>query len=275
MLFRNSYPMFKLILTNGVDDYEITFKVRDTNIAKKWYSELSKNYPLYETERFTNWGESEIISKLNEHIQIINEYDNLIEKNLSNTPTQQELNWLHKHFEDLRGEIKTGTKWFHDAPKEIQESVEKFNILIHQLEANIRTKNHPTVVVTFKNRPILDLAIDDFKYFTYRWKKGTVYINYCQNGKTVLDVFKDNDKLTQGVRPQIYYSADFMVKFGPTIPYTLYLFRKICISAWYQFQRFNFKHPNIGMIPVADLAQDIDIDTMINFNKVKDIVCLK
>jgi hypothetical protein len=266
--------MFKLILTNGVDDYEITFKVRDTNIAKKWYSELSKNYPLYETERFTNWGTLEIISKLNEHIQIINEYDKLIEKTLSSNPTQEELNLLHKYFEDLRGDVIHETNWWKKAPEKIKKSVEQFNVLIHQLEANTRTKNHPTVVVTFKDRPILDLDTDDLKYFTYRWKKGTVYINYCQVGKTVLDVFKDNDKLAQGVKPQIYYSADFMVKFGPTIPYTLYLFRKICISAWYQFQRFNFEHSNIGMIPVADLAQDIDIDTMINFNKVKDIVCL-
>jgi virulence-associated protein VapD len=183
--------MFKLILTNGIDDCEIIFKVRNTTIAKKWFSELCKDYELFETERFTNWNETDLVTKLNSLIHKVNEYDKIIDKELSQNPKQQELNYLHRYFEDLRGDVVHGTDWWNNAPEYVKDSVEQFNILIHQLEANIRTKNHPTVVVTFKNRPILDLETEDLKYFTYKWTKGTVYINYCQVGKTVLDVFKD------------------------------------------------------------------------------------
>jgi hypothetical protein len=266
--------MFKLILTNGDEDYEISFKVRNTHIAKKWYSELCKNYELYETNRFTNWSYTNLIDELNENIKIINRYDYIIDKNLSSTPTQQELNYLHKFFEDLRGDIVKGTDWFRRAPDTVKHSVEQFNILIHQLEANIRTTNHPTVVVTFKDRPIFNLENDDLKHFTYCWTKGTVYINYCQVGKTVLDIFKDNDKITEGVRPQQYYSADFMIKFGPTIPYPVYLIRKAYIHLWLMFQRFKFKNLNLGMIPVADVTSEIDIDNLRKFNCVKGLVCL-
>lgn len=260
--------MFKLILTNDVEDYEIFFKVRDTEIAKKWYIELCKNYELYEVDRFSNWGDLDfsLVDKINKHIKIINQYDKIVDRELSSSSTQDDLNYLHKFFEDLRGDVIEGTEWFNKAPEEVRLSVEKFNILIHQLEANTRTKNHPTVVVTFKDRPIFNLDKKDLKYFTFRWTKGTVYINYCQVGKTVLDVFKDRDNIAKGVRPQQYYSADFMVKFGPTTTYLVYLLRKIYIRLWVLFQKFQFKNYNLGMIPVADIISEVDSNNLKKFN---------
>lgn len=265
--------MFNLILTNGKEDIIIPFKIRNTNIAKKWYKELCKNYSLYETDRFTNWGPCDLIKDLNFCIDTINNYDPIIH-NLSESPTQQDLNYLHKFFEDLRGDVKQGTDWFNNAPTHIQASVEKFNVLIHRLESELRTSNHPTVVVTFKDRPIINLSNDDMKHFTFRWTQGTVYINYCQVGKTVLDVFKDNDKIAEGIRPQEFYSADFMIKFGPTMPYFLYLLRKLYITVWIKLQPFKFKNPNVGMIPVADIVSKIKKEDLTKFNKVKGIRCI-
>ena len=146
-------------------------------------------------------------------------------------------------------------------------------MLIHELEANLRTSNHPTMVVTFKERPIIELSPCDLKHFTFRWTSGTVYINYCHVGKTVLDIFKDRDNIAESVRPQTHYSADFMVKFGPTTPYIKYLIKKIMIMCWLPFQKFKFKNPNIGMIPVADHIGNFNIDNVRKFNKVKKIVC--
>lgn len=266
--------MFKLILTNGTEDCEVIFKVRNTHIAKKWYLELCKNYDLFEINRFSNWGDSGLVEKINQHINTINCYDQIIDKQLTCLPTQSELNYLHKFFEELRGDVVDGTEWFNNAPERIKTTVEEFNVLIHQLEANLRTRNHPTVVVTFKNRPIFNLEESDCEYFTYRWTKGTVYINYCQVGKTVLDIFNDNDKIASGVRPQQYYSADFMIKFGPAIPYPVYLIRKMFIHIWIMFQKFKFENLNLGMIPVADVASNIEIENLKKFNCVKGVVCL-
>ena len=270
--------MFNLILTNNVEDVSIPFTLRNTSIAERWFKELSQNYELYETDRFTNWGTQNLIPELNECITKINQHGVYIDRYISTASTdmQGDLNYLHKFFEDLRGEVDKGTDWFNTAPVEAQEAVERFNVLIHRLEAELRTKNHPTVVVTFKDRPIIYLTEEDMKHFTFRWTHGTVYINYCQVGKTVLDVFKDKDSIAEGVRPQQYYSADFMVKFGPTIPYWLYAIRKAYIKLWLKLQSFTFKNINLGMIPVADLAvSGIDIEHLKSFNKVKGVECIQ
>ena len=269
--------MFNLMLTNGKEDISIPFKVRDTNIAKKWYEELCKNYPLYETDRFTNWGTQNLIPELNKCIDTIKQHGVYIDRYISTASTdmQGDLNYLHKFFEDLRGEVIEGTEFFNNAHTEAQEAIERFNILIHKLEAETRTKNHPTVVVTFKDRPIINLTEDDMKHFTFRWTSGTVYINYCQVGKTVLDIFKDNDTIADGIRPQQFYSADFMVKFGPTTFYPIYLLRKMYINLWLKKQSFNFKNKNLGMIPVADVSQKIKKDDLKKFNRVKGVICTK
>jgi hypothetical protein len=66
-----------------------------------------------------------------------------------------------------------------------------------------------------------------------------------------------------------------MIKFGPTIPYPIYLLRKTIISAWMKFKKINPKTANLGMIPVATCTSTFVHSEMINFNKVKEIQCLK
>ena len=269
---------FKVLLTNDSDDLELIFNLRKTTIADKWYQELSKNYELYETERFSDWGDhhSKIITEINQHIDAINNYDNVIDYNAKENITQHELNYLHKFFEDLRGEVSQMTPWYVNAPTHIQTALTRLNVLIHELESSIRTKNkHPTAVVTFKNSPKLDLAQEDYKYFTHKWKSGTVYINYCQVGKTILDVFKDRDSIAEGVRPQIYYSADFMIKFGPSTNLLAYILRKIWLTVWLKKQNFKFNNLSLGMIPVADLVTDVSKEQLIRFKKVKRVECIR
>lgn len=268
--------MFNLILTNDIEEIKIPFVVRETTIAKKWFDELCCGYDLFETDRFTNWGSKDLVTELNNCIRKINNYDKKIDKyiDINASNIQDQLNYLHKFFEDLRGEITEGTEWFNTAPAEVKKSVEKFNILIHNLEADVRTKNHPTIVVTFKNRPIKKLSPEDEKHFTFKWKSGTVYINYCQVGKTALDAYKDRDDIAV-VRPQKYYSADFMIKFGPSTPYFLYILRKMLISAWLRNKPYSFQDSNLGMIPVADLKNKIQIPYLRSFTKIKGIECIK
>jgi hypothetical protein len=268
--------MFELVLTNGVTDLKLIFKVRDTAIAQKWFCELQKNYELFETDRFSNWNNDSIIKDLNFHIDVINGYDNIVDKKVSANTSQQDLNYLHKFFEDLRGEITAGTTWFNTAPVNIQHSVERFNVLIHQLESTLRTGNkHPTVDITFKNRPRLELDDKDITHFTYKWESGCVYIGYCHVGKDVLDVYKDKDNLTDAVRPQTHYSADFVVKFGPGTNWVSYFIRSLLIKQWLKTRNFQFKNLNIGMIPVADLQTEVDKKTLTQFNIVKEIICLQ
>jgi hypothetical protein len=267
--------MFNVVLANGLEELALTFKVRNTSIAERWFNELSQNYEILEDHRLSNWGEHNYIDDLNYHIGIINQYDNIINCTVSPSSTQKEFNYLHTFFENLRGEVVTGTPWYNSAPEHVKNSVCEFNVLIHKLESFVRTQTkHPTIVVTFKNRPRFELNQSDIDYFTCKWQRGAVYINYCQVGKTVLDVFKDNDDVGT-VRPQTHYSADFMIKFGASTPLIYHLARMTLLQSWIKTRKFNFTNLNLGMIPVADLLTPINNDTLLKFNKVKEVRCLK
>lgn len=265
--------MFEIVLTNGEEDCSLPFAVRTTPIAQKWFAEIQKGYPIYEDDRFTKWNDRDLVALLNNCIAKINAYDNIIDRHLSqsNKTIQNDLNYLHKFFEDLRGEVDQGTEWFNSAPEDVQRAVERFNLLIHELETSLRAKDHPTLVVTFLDRPKIELAQEDFNEFTYKWTQGTVYINYCHVGKPVLDVFKDKDRYAKGVRPQTHYSADFMIKFGPSVGTFAYTARKVMLHRWIARQGFNFEHLSLGMIPVADIATDVDFKVLSRFNRVKEV----
>lgn len=271
--------MFSVTLTNGVKDKELLFKIRDTEIAKKWAKEIAAEYDLYETDRFTNWGTKDIVCELNACIKTINKYDKIIDRLVTTDNKknmQQNLNYLHKFFEDLRGEVDKGTDWYNKAPKEIQSAVDQFNILIHELEHDLRTQNHPTIVVTFQQRPRYELTNADKKHFTFKWCKGAVYINYCHVGKPVLDMFKDKDTIAEGIRPQTHYSADFMIKFGASIPLPIYLLRKAMLNRWVKQQTWfsSLAELNLGMIPVADCVTKYDTSELKQYTRVKQ-VCIK
>lgn len=244
-------------LTNGHECKELIFSVYKTSIAQRWASEIKKNYPLYETSRFQSWPGSEkdlsyYLSQLQQQIDTVNNYkNNTITSNVSSD--QNTLNYLHKFFEDLRGEINTGSTFYNAAPDSVKNAVNMFNVLIHETEHLIRSSDTPTLIGTFKDRPRIPLSEKDYEYFTFKWKYGEVYINYCEVGKTLLDVFKDQDNYIghDNVRPQEFYSADFMIKFGFELAEEYHVQRLMKFNEWYSTQNYSFKHRSLGMIPVA------------------------
>jgi hypothetical protein len=169
--------------------------------------------------------------------------------------SQDTLNYLHKFFENLRGHIETGTDFYNSAPSNVKQAVDKFNVLIHETEHLIRNSDTPTVIGTFTNRPRISLNDSDYDLFTVKWKYGEVYINYCEVGKTLLDVFKDQDEYVSenNIRPQQYYSADFMIKFGVELTKEFYQHRVDKFNEWYNKQSYTFEKLSLGMIPVAIL----------------------
>jgi hypothetical protein len=294
--------LFKVTLGNDKDIKEVFFKLLDTNIANKWYDQLKKNHNIYEDDRFTNWPNSEknerwYIHQLNKIIDTVNSYDNVISERMFIEADQQVMNSLHKHFENFRGHVDIGTDWYRKAPIEIQNAVEKFNVLIHEYEAfkkNLKIqRKHPysTIVCTFHNREKIDLSDEDYQHFTFNWKFATVYINYCEVGKPPLDVFNDKDEIVgfEAIRPQTSYSSDFMIKFGPDTNILYYFFRKIKFYFWCKknkiFDRFTKLKSSPGMIPVAEIDytksgydnwKPIDIVyDLSTYDKIIKVSCLK
>jgi hypothetical protein len=279
--------MKQFVLTMGNRD--VVFDIYDTNIAKLWAWEINKQYPFYETDRFQGWpNDTRDLDwyKTNLQIQIdkVNAYKlNTIEDSIAGFD-QEVLNRLHKHFEVLRGSLEDGTDFYNNAPVEVKGAIDKFNILIHECEHFMRDYTHPSIVVTFKDRPRMRLHEEDYEHFTYKWQFGTVYINYCEVGKPILDVFKDNDIIVgdDNIRPLEYYSADFMIKFGPSTDEAHYLRRQQALDTWLATQEHSFTHLSLGLIPVATLNReqfaglsDSDIVNELSLDRTIRAVCIK
>ena len=268
--------LFKLTLTDQSDDYDLFFDVHNTPIAKKWQTEIEKQYSFFEIDRFTNWPNSiknrnYYIQELNRQIEIINFYHpDSITASFDEDSTQETMNYLHKFFEELRGPVETGTEWYQNAHNIAKDAISRYNVLIHEYEhfcfneSMIATTKHPysTIVGTY-NCQRYRLSDGDYGHYTFKWKFGTVYINYCEIGKPLLDVFKDQDDIVgdSNIRPLHYYSADFQIKFGPDTLDEVYVTREKQFWEWFDKREnyfaslglFRSNKLAIGLIPVATL----------------------
>lgn len=293
--------MFSITLSNDVDTKEVFFNLYNTDIALRWLDELKKGYEIYENDRFTNWPNSHkteiwFIDWLNRQIDIVNSYDNVIDIKICCDTGQHVLNTLHKHFENLRGHIEIGTDWFNTAPDHVKAAVERFNILIHEYESYKKNCNaktgHPyaSIVCTFKNKKRILLLPDDYTHFTYCWKFAEVYINYCEVGKPLLDVFVDQDEVVgdDAIRPQSHYSADFMIKFGQDTNKLYFFLRQIRFNWWCwknnMFKKYRKGQVAAGMIPVAKINLQLSgyrdynpmniVSDLSIYNKIIKISCM-
>lgn len=269
-----------LTLTNGSDHKDLYFDIFENNIATKWADEVGKNYTIYENDRFINWPNEKkdktyYVNELNKQIQIVDNYSpNIIPFFFRlDQVNQTSFNILHKFFEDTRGPIEDPPEFYKNAPHEVQEAVNRFNIMIHEFEScmfnELLNNVHPEarLVVTFNDRVRYDLAEEDYEHFTMKWVFGDVYVNYCEVGKTILDVIKDKDTHvgTSNIRPLRHYSADFQVKFAPTISEKELDRRMEWFRAGYNnkkefFESLGFPYNNklsLGFIPVASLNRSL------------------
>jgi len=270
--------MSQLVLTisNEFINKELYFDILDSNIAKKWAIEVNKDYSIYENDRFINWTNNKkdknyYVNELNKQMKIVDDYAPNIIPFFFNIDqvNQNSFNILHKFFEETRGPIEDPPEFYKNSPRDVQESINRFNIMIHEFESWMfnQTKNNPhpesRVIVTFNNRIRCELEDEDYDHFTFKWTFGDVYINYCEVGKTVIDVIKDNDTIVgaSNIRPLRYYSADLQVKFSPTVDDTEYNRRKEIIKNKY-IERQDFfeslglfydKKLSLGLITVAKL----------------------
>jgi hypothetical protein len=268
-----------LTLSNKSIYKDLYFDIFEYSIAQKWAIEVSKNFSINENDRFINWPNSKkdkhyYVKELNRQMQIVEDYSpNSVPFFLTiDTVNQHSFNVLHKFFEDTRGPVIEGTPFFNNAPKEVQNAIARFNIMIHEFESLIHNQlnidGHPEsrLIVTFNDRVRYELVDEDYDYFTINWIFGNIYINYCEVGKTIIDVIKDNDNIVgvDNIRPLRYYSADYQVRFVKTIGDVEHAKRVQIVKDMYDskkefFENLGFtydKKLSLGLIPVAALNRN-------------------
>jgi hypothetical protein len=274
-------------LENDKECKDVVFEIFNTDIAYRWAIEIGMNYRLYETDRFKGWPNSNknlsyYIHEINKQIITVNLYKSNTINSVVSEYNQDLLNYLHKFFETLRGPVNEGTDFYNQAPTEVKNAIDRFNVLIHECEHLLREQDQPTIVVTFQDRLRYDLKDCDYDHFTFKWEFGTVYINYCEIGKPLLDVFKDQDMHVglDNIRPLKFYSADFMIKFGPNVLEEYYQERLKNFWNWYNKQNYKFDKSklSLGLIPVAKIVDDRNqksiIESLSCYKRVRS-VCIK
>lgn len=223
---------FDIIFKNvDGDEYRLGYTAYNTDIAVRWFQCLKdqvvkKDNSVKEQDRMYNfpsgeWTEEKIVDELNHCITIINLHEHVIHHKAYVGMPQEQLNHLHHYFENLRGGILSPSDFFIGCNDIQKVALERFNVIIHRAEnyyanaAQNQTNYYPRVVVTFNNRSRFELQDSDYDLFTLNRKFGEVYINYCEVGKPLYDVFKDGDDIVgeDNIRPLTWYSPDFTAYF--------------------------------------------------------------
>jgi hypothetical protein len=200
----------------------LQFQIRSTPLAELWVERMQArgSYPLNHPDRFYGFG-SRLEERIRAEIMIeqcittINQHTPIIEREFD--WSQDSLNYLHNIFERYHGLLDQQTsEYWQQAPDQVKQALSELNLAVHRCETVLEGAK-PRFVCTWFGMPKtkkLDPA-QLVQWGETQIQFGTVYLNYCEIGKTVEDLAHDNDAYIgdEAFRPFSYYSADFNVAF--------------------------------------------------------------
>lgn len=215
-------PQHILIRLGQDGDLTLKFKIRNSPVAELWVERMCErtSWPIDHPDRFYSFGTQEqeqdrAINMIRQCIATINEHELIIDRQFEYT--QDCLNYLHNIFEQYHGLLdQQNTPYWQQAPAPVRKALAELNLAVHRCET-VAVRRDPRFVCTWFGMPKthqLDLALQK-SYGDWHINFGTIYLNYCEIGKTVEDLVHDNDKYISddAFRPFSHYSADFNVAF--------------------------------------------------------------
>ena len=212
-----------LIITLGNDhSIELKFRIRPTALAELWLDRMQQRYryPLDHPDRFHGFDDpakekSRAVGMVQRCISIINNHERIIEREFEYT--QDCFNYLHNIFEKYHGLLdqQISDYWMR-APSQVRVALAELNLAVHRCEDSAGPAI-PRFVCTWFGLPKTHCLSKTMQreYGEPLIKFGTVYLNYCEIGKTVDDLTFDNDIYISdnAFRSFDHYSADFNVAF--------------------------------------------------------------
>lgn len=176
-------------------------------------------------------------------------------------------NLLHRYFEELQGTAWAMSKYYKQADSKTKYAIRQLNNICHEIESWVLSHRksiidpewiRPSQITTFLNAPRYDLHDQDFELFKdnrYDRELGGVYLHWSQVGKTLFEVFRDEDApvmteaLCSEINHQKYYSGEFDIEWGQTITedidfkkYEMESFR-----AWLKENNFDWNDPKLSL----------------------------
>lgn len=196
-----------------------------------------------------------LCDQLNSHVKRINQYFGghyTIEEYFDPTqivaddlgPNHTLLNTLHNHFERLQGTVENLSEYYRSANDQCKFSIRQLNNICHELESLILSRRkqikdplwiRPSQITTWLTAPRYDLKDEHRLGFLtngYARDFGTVYMHWCQIGKTYFEVWRDENapKLTsticEAITPLKYYSGEFDIEWGRSVNYSMSWWQK-------------------------------------------------
>ena len=204
------------------NNFELCFNVRKTPLAELWLERMHKRHawPMDNPDRFYGFGTAQqeqdrAVGMIQQCIATINNHKKIIDREFEYT--QDGLNYLHNIFEQYHGLLDQQTSdYWHSAPDTVRQALANLNLAVHRCEAAQRAPR-PEFICTWFGMPKTQCLSAELQqqYGEPTIKFGTVYLNYCEIGKTVEDLTRDNDQYIgeDAFRPFGHYSADFFVAF--------------------------------------------------------------
>ena len=197
-------------------------------------------------------------------------------------------NLLHRYFEDLQGTVWKLSPYYQEADAKTKYSIRQLNNLCHEIEGWVsahRKQNYapewvrPSQITTFLNAPRYNLHQEDFELFKqnrYDRELGGVYLHWSQIGKTLYEVWRDEDgadldeATCSAISHQKYYSGEFDVEWGQTVTESNQNFKKEEMEPyrhWLARNGYDWNDPKLALgyikIGQVDLVKSFGTDQFI------------
>jgi len=142
------------------------------------------------------------------------------------------MNRLHNHFELLQGTVNNLSLYYKYANNDAKWAIRQLNLLCHEIESLCLSQRklaydnewiRPSQITTWLSAPRFNLTTSDRELFNvnqYDRVFGGVYMHWCQIGKTLYEVWRDEhapdiDKTTCDAITELqYYSGEFDIEWG-------------------------------------------------------------
>lgn len=196
-------------------------------------------------------------------------------------------NKVHNHFELLQGTAWDISQYYLKADPITRYAIRQLNILVHELEGliiNQRTATYapdlirPSIIATWLRAPRYPLTAEHKQLFAdngYRREFGTLYAHWAQVGKTLFEVWRDenapqiaivggdptdivmdNGATCDAINALRYYSGEFDIELGNTLDvgmHSWYDTEMHAYTEWLAQQGIDATNPDLclGYAPIA------------------------
>ena len=210
----------------------LKFRILDTPVARLWAERmlLRDQYPLDHPDRFYGFNTPEeerdrALVMIQSCIEVINSYQPIIERTITDVTDQDTLNYLHNIFERYHGLLdQQHQNFWNNSPPEVRRALAELNLAVHRCE-NAGRGQFPRFVCTWYGLPKTETLTDELvaQCGVLNPPFGTVCLNYAEIGKTFEHLAMDRDNYIgkDAFKPFNHYSADFVVRFFEDTPATV------------------------------------------------------